>query len=70
MDLRLRLMILEADILESIITLGSKFGMDVITEGIETEKHLIMLSEMGCKIFQGYYFSKPIPVDEFESKYM
>jgi len=58
------------DILESIITLGSKLGMDVITEGVETEKQLIMLSEMGCRIFQGYYFSKPIPVDEFESKYM
>lgn len=58
------------DILETIISLGSKLGMDVITEGVETEKQLIMLSEMGCHIFQGYYFSKPVPVDEFEDKYM
>ena len=58
------------DILETIITLGGKLGMDVITEGVETEKQLVMLSEMGCHIFQGYYFSKPIPVDEFEDKYM
>lgn len=58
------------DILETIISLGGKLGMEVITEGVETENQLIMLSEMGCHIFQGYYFSKPIPVDEFEEKYM
>ena len=58
------------DILETIISLGGKLGMEVITEGVETEKQLLMLSEMGCHIFQGYYFSKPIPVDEFEEKYM
>ncbi len=58
------------DILETIISLGGKLGMEVITEGVETEKQLVMLSGMGCHIFQGYYFSKPVPVDEFEEKYM
>ena len=58
------------DILETIISLGGKLGMEVITEGVETDKQLIMLTEMGCHIFQGYYFSKPIPVEEFEQKYM
>lgn len=58
------------DILEAIISLGGKLGMEVITEGVETDKQLIMLTEMGCHIFQGYYFSKPIPVEEFEQKYM
>ena len=43
--------------------------MDVITEGVETEQQLRILTEMGCRHFQGYYFSRPIPVDEFESKY-
>lgn len=57
------------DILESIIVLAGKLGMDVITEGVEMEKQLIMLSNMGCDIFQGYYFSKPIPTNEFEDKY-
>jgi EAL domain-containing protein (putative c-di-GMP-specific phosphodiesterase class I) len=37
-----------------------------ITEGVETREQLNMLKEMGCKLFQGYYFSKPIPIDEFE----
>ena len=58
------------DILETIISLGGKLGMEVITEGVETDKQLLMLTEMGCHIFQGYYFSKPIPVEEFEQKYM
>lgn len=58
------------DILESIITLASKIGMDVITEGVETKKQLDMLTKMGCHEFQGYYFSKPVPVSEFEEKYL
>lgn len=57
------------DILESIIGLANKLGMRVITEGVEKKKQVDMLYDMGCKMFQGYYFSKPIPVDEFEKKY-
>lgn len=58
------------DILESIITLAGRIGMDVITEGVETKKQLDMLTMMGCHEFQGYYFSKPVPVSEFEEKYL
>lgn len=58
------------DILESIIALAGKIGMDVITEGVETKKQLDMLTMMGCHEFQGYYFSKPVPVSEFEEKYL
>ncbi len=57
------------DILESIITLAGKLGMEVITEGVETSAQLSMLTEMGCNLFQGYYFSRPVPVEEFERKY-
>lgn len=58
------------DILESIIALAGKIGMDVITEGVETKKQLDMLTMMGCHEFQGYYFSKPVPVSKFEEKYL
>lgn len=58
------------DILESVINLAGKIGMVVITEGVETKEQLNMLSNMGCGLFQGYYFSKPIPIDEFERKYL
>ena len=44
--------------------------MEVVTEGVKTEKQLLMLSEMGCNMFQGYYFSKTIPVAEYEQKYI
>ena len=43
--------------------------MIIITEGVETEQQLHTLTEMGCSSFQGYYFSRPIPVEEFEAKY-
>ena len=36
-------------------------------EGVETEQQLDILSEMGCNHFQGYYFSKPVSVAEFEA---
>ena len=40
--------------------------MDQITEGVETKEQLLMLKEMGCTLFQGYLFSKPVPLEEFE----
>lgn len=58
------------DILEGIFALSAKMNMDVITEGVETKEQVDMLTGMGCKLFQGYYFSKPIPLDEFEAKYI
>jgi EAL domain-containing protein (putative c-di-GMP-specific phosphodiesterase class I) len=42
--------------------------MTVIAEGVETKEQLEFLTEIGCDMFQGYYFSKPVPVDEFEEK--
>lgn len=57
------------DILESIIFLAQKLGMEVITEGVETSQQLTMLIQMGCRMFQGYYFSRPVPEEEFEKKY-
>lgn len=57
------------DILESIIVLAGKLGMEVITEGVENENQFNMLTNMGCKMFQGYYFSRPDPAVDFEKKY-
>jgi EAL domain-containing protein (putative c-di-GMP-specific phosphodiesterase class I) len=55
-------------ILTSVIRLIRDFDMSVVAEGIETKKQLDFLSNMGCDMFQGFYFSKPIPVQEFEKK--
>ena len=56
-------------ILKSVISMAESLGMDVITEGVETEEQLRVLTEMGCNHFQGYFFCRPVPVDEFEKKY-
>ncbi len=53
-------------ILESIIGMAKKLDLKVIAEGIETPEQLETLTELGCFMFQGYYFSKPIPIASFE----
>ena len=53
-------------ILHNIIKMSDDLGIVPLTEGVETIEQYRMLSEMGCKLFQGYYFSKPLPLEEFE----
>ncbi len=57
-------------ILNSVMKMAKEIGMPVITEGVETIEQVHMLTKMGCDTFQGYYFSKPISVGEFERLYM
>ena len=42
-----------------------KMDMSVVSEGIETEEQMKVMSDMGVEYIQGYYFSKPVPEDEF-----
>ena len=51
---------------EAIIVMGHKLGMKVIAEGIETKEQLDLLISAGCDYGQGYWFSKPIPAEDFE----
>ncbi len=53
-------------ILNSIVDMANNLDMPQITEGVETKEQFDMLKEMGCKLFQGYFFSKPVPLEEFE----
>ncbi|MBQ3379013.1 MAG: EAL domain-containing protein [Clostridia bacterium] len=53
--------------LEVIIDIADYLKVPVIAEGVETEHQLKALKDMGCDIVQGYYFSKPLPAEEFES---
>ncbi len=54
-------------ILDNIIHLSDHLGITTLTEGVETYAQYVMLVQMGCRFFQGYYFAKPMPVSEFES---
>lgn len=47
-------------IIEATMTLAQKLAVEVIVEGVETREQLQLLSSIGCKEFQGYYFSEPI----------
>ena len=57
-------------ILDAIVKMAKKLQMPVITEGVETEEQVHTLTKMGCDMFQGYYFSKPISVADFEDAYL
>ncbi len=56
-------------ILNYTIDMAHELGMKVITEGVETEEQLEFLKGMGCEMFQGFYFDKPMPIEDFEAKY-
>lgn len=52
---------------EAIVVMAHKLGFKVIAEGVETEGQRRILSDIGCDYGQGYLFSRPIPVEAFES---
>ena len=53
-------------IIELILDIAKYIGVPVIAEGVEDEDQLNLLKEAGCDIVQGYYFSKPVPPEDFE----
>lgn len=53
-------------IIKNIIQLSDELKIASLTEGVETGQQFAQLSGMGCKLFQGYYFARPMPVEEFE----
>ncbi|MCB1534238.1 MAG: EAL domain-containing protein [Rhodoblastus sp.] len=54
----------DSAIVRAIITLGRSLGLEVVAEGVETEKHLQGLREVGCEIVQGYLLGRPAPFAE------
>ena len=57
-------------IMRHIVEMAGELGIKVVCEGVETEKQIEMLREIGCNMVQGYYYSKPIPFDDFMEKYL
>lgn len=53
-------------VLDFCIQLGKMLGLKTVAEGVETEEELNLLISLGCDYIQGYLFSKPLPVNEFE----
>jgi diguanylate cyclase (GGDEF)-like protein/PAS domain S-box-containing protein len=57
----------DAAIARTIIGLAQSLGLAVLAEGVETEAQRALLERFGCDFFQGYLFSRPLPIDELES---
>lgn len=67
---QLRVEIDDAAIVSSTIGLSTLLGLSVIAEGIEDRGTANLLAKMGCKQGQGYFFGRPMPVTEFERKFL
>lgn len=57
----------DATIVQTIIAMAHNLGLKVVAEGVETEEQRIFLKQHGCSLYQGYLFSKPVPLAVFET---
>ncbi len=57
----------DAAIAKMIVLLAESLGLAVIAEGVETEAQRDLLAHLGCHAYQGYLFSRPLPLDDFEA---
>lgn len=60
----------DAAIIKTIIALSRNLNMKVLAEGVETKEQLDKLAEYGCDEAQGYWFSPPLPAEEFERRFL
>lgn len=51
-------------IVKTILDLGKLLGLRVVVEGVETEEQLIALRTIGCRVIQGFYYARPMPMEE------
>jgi EAL domain-containing protein (putative c-di-GMP-specific phosphodiesterase class I) len=56
----------DASSAKTIIVLAQNLGLGVIAEGVETESQRDFLASAGCNAYQGYFFSRPLPLEGFE----
>ena len=52
-------------ILEYVVAMADKLGLELLAEGVETEEQVKLLRKIGCDNVQGYYYAKPMPVEDF-----
>ncbi len=52
-------------LVQGIVDIGLALNMQLIAEGVETKEQADILEKLGCHVYQGYYFSRPLPGDEF-----
>jgi EAL domain-containing protein (putative c-di-GMP-specific phosphodiesterase class I) len=60
----------DVSVIRLIISLARDMGFVCLAEGAERKEQVDKLRELGCDVIQGYYYSRPIPLEEFEKKYL
>ena len=56
-------------ILTELMRMATSLGIDTVCEGVETEKQVRFLQEIGCSKLQGFYYSKPLPLEQIIQRY-
>lgn len=56
-------------VVQCTVSMAKKLNLTVIAEGVETELQAEFLTEAGCTVAQGFFFSRPMPVDQFEERF-
>ena len=54
--------------MKSIVELAYNLGAQIVCEGVETERDVELMREIGARVAQGYHYAKPVPEKEFEEK--
>jgi EAL domain-containing protein (putative c-di-GMP-specific phosphodiesterase class I) len=57
----------DAAIARTVVALAASLDLDVIAEGVETQAQMEFLFLSGCRVYQGYYFGRPVPIEQFEA---
>ena len=56
----------EIIVLKNIVHMAHDLGLSIVAEGVETQAYVDILKESGCNYGRGFFFSKPMPIHEFE----
>ena len=57
----------DAEIIRAIVAMAVSLGLEVIAEGVEHEDQLALIVQQGCHLYQGYLYSKPLPLPDFRA---
>jgi EAL domain-containing protein (putative c-di-GMP-specific phosphodiesterase class I) len=57
----------DRELVAAAIAMGHGFGLEIVAEGVEDERQLAILDELGADFAQGYHFSRPLPETQLEA---